>query len=385
MARSTNRRTTQSAVANALAEFATPEAEALRERVIDYVYPVCRLVFAFLPLAYLVFQAGDIILHPGTRPDSIAPRILIGIVLVLLAIFVRQPAGRRQLPIIWVLYVLAIQLGTTVSALGSSQGIDWALPAYVLAPVVCAPFWPTRPSFVIAAALTVLAPGTALLLGHASLVQTLHYAIYLFIALTIALILATAMVRIHARGYALDQRLRAAAFFDHLTGVLSRHRFFELGTPAVERAHLTRTILSALYIDVDHFKPLNDDLGHEAGDEALGLIAAALSTELRAGDLLGRVGGEEFVVLLPAVSVGAALMAAERLRYVVGQIDYRERPLSVSIGVAGLKAGQDLDALLREADRALRQAKLAGRNRVEQSTSGDPGSSLLEWRGRNRP
>ncbi|MGB8378049.1 MAG: GGDEF domain-containing protein [Rhodanobacteraceae bacterium] len=364
-----NRRTTQSAVTTALAGYATEDEDALRARVIDFVYPVCRIVFAFMPLAYVVFQGGDILLHAGTRPESVLARIVIGLVLIFFAVFVRGPVARRHLPLVWTSYVLVIEIGTTISALGSPGGLDWALPAYVLAPVVCAPYWPSRRSFVIAVALSVLAPAAALLLGHAPLPEILRYAIYLFIALTIAVILAVAMVRVHVRGFVLDQRLRGAAFFDHLTGVLSRHRLFDLGKQAVERANSGGEVLSALYVDADRFKRLNDELGHEAGDEALVLMAGALCTELRSGDLLGRLGGEEFAVLLPEVPLEQATQAAERLRRAISRIDYRQRSLSVSIGVAELKPGQDLDGVLRVADTALRQAKLSGRNRVERAAA----------------
>ncbi|MGA9423372.1 MAG: GGDEF domain-containing protein, partial [Rhodanobacteraceae bacterium] len=365
-----NRGTTQSAVATALAGFATEDEHALRGRIIDFVYPVCRIVFAFMPLAYVVFQGGDIILHAGTRPESILPRIAIGLVLIFYAVFVRRAMAQRHFSLVWTSYVLVIQIGTTISALGSPAGLDWALPAYVLAPVVCAPYWPSRRSFAVAAAMSVLAPAAALLLGHAPLPEILRYAIYLFIALTIAIILAAAMVRVHVRGFVLDQRLRGAAFFDHLTGVLSRHRFFELGKQAVERTNSGGGVLSALYVDADRFKRLNDEFGHEAGDEALVLMAGALCTELRAGDLLGRLGGEEFAVLLPGVSLEQAAQTAERLRRAISRIDYRQRSLSVSIGVAALKPGQDLDGVLRVADAALRQAKLSGRNRIERAGSG---------------
>ncbi|HET6546513.1 MAG TPA: GGDEF domain-containing protein [Rhodanobacteraceae bacterium] len=351
--------------ATALAEFATEDAAALRERVMDFVYPVCRIVYAFMPLAYLVFQGGDVLLHASTYPESIGPRIATGLVLILFGVCIREPMARRHLPLLWVMYVVVIQLGTSISALGSPEGLQWVLPAYVLTPVVSAPFWPTRRAFVMVAALTLLAPAAVLLLAHAPLDQVLRYAIYLFIALSIGVIIAGAMVSIHIRGFMLEQRLRAAAFFDHLTGVLSRHRFFELGQQAIGRAHREGGGLSALYIDVDHFKRLNDELGHEAGDEALVQMASVLCAELRAGDLLGRLGGEEFAVLLPVMSPENAVLAAERLRRAICGIKYRQWPLSVSIGVAALEPGQDLDSLLRYADTALRKAKLSGRNRVE--------------------
>ena len=166
----------------------------------------------------------------------------------------------------------------------------------------------------------------------------------------------------------LHQELERHATTDMLTGIGNRRTLEELATRAVAAAHRHRRALALLLIDADHFKQINDDYGHEAGDAALKLIAAILRHESRDEDLLGRLGGEEFVIVLPEAAEAAAMAGAERLRHAIEQVEFVARaqrvPLRVSIGIATLLPGDDFAALLRRADRALYAAKRAGRNRV---------------------
>jgi diguanylate cyclase (GGDEF)-like protein len=157
--------------------------------------------------------------------------------------------------------------------------------------------------------------------------------------------------------------LERAAATDPLTGMLNRGAFAD----AVSRHHRERTgPYAVLVLDLDEFKSINDCFGHDAGDLALrrfGVIAAA---HIRPGDVLARVGGEEFALLLPDTDAHAAGQVAERIRAAVeaGTTDLEGR-VTVSVGVAhdahGMRATGDV---LRDADRALYRAKAAGRNRV---------------------
>lgn len=123
-----------------------------------------------------------------------------------------------------------------------------------------------------------------------------------------------------------------------------------------------------LYLDVDKFKAVNDDFGHPVGDEALRLVARTLSFGVRTSDVVGRIGGEEFLVVVAHADETSLPVAAERLRGLVAQTRLtalgRRVPLSVSIGGTLVKAGDDVGALLHRADRLLYRAKAAGRNAV---------------------
>ena len=137
--------------------------------------------------------------------------------------------------------------------------------------------------------------------------------------------------------------------------------------------------LSVLFLDLDHFKELNDCQGHAAGDRALIAVADALRAELRPGDLLGRYGGEEFVALLDGVDADNAVHVAVRLCRRVHRLELNVGTsgnlLTVSIGVAMRNANDSVDDLIERADAAMYAAKLAGRNRVMLETQLRPGAN----------
>jgi diguanylate cyclase (GGDEF)-like protein len=131
-------------------------------------------------------------------------------------------------------------------------------------------------------------------------------------------------------------------------------------------------------LDVDHFKTVNDRYGHAAGDAVLQGIAAALQQAGRKSDLVGRYGGEEFVVVLPATDPAGALLAAERLRLAVAtrvfSVGEQVLPVTISLGYICDDGSQRLEDLLQAADQALYQAKAAGRNCVVAAATLNPRS-----------
>lgn len=166
-----------------------------------------------------------------------------------------------------------------------------------------------------------------------------------------------------------QRELERAARVDYLTGVYNRRAIEELGTRAIAAARRHGMSLAALVVDIDHFKRINDELGHAAGDHALVRAVERIRDELRAEDLLGRLGGEEFIVLMPSTDSTSAVAAAERIResfsaqpLVLGD---QRRQVTLSIGVAVLApADRQFSQLLQRADRAMYAAKKAGRDLV---------------------
>lgn len=163
----------------------------------------------------------------------------------------------------------------------------------------------------------------------------------------------------------LMNRLRSAAETDGLTRIANRRAFDEALAREAARVDRTGDCVAVALIDLDHFKQLNDDHGHLAGDDALREIASLIRLMSRAVDTVARYGGEEFVVLLPSTTGEEALEAAERIRHAI-EVAERDLPVTVSIGVAAAAGGptSTLD-LLDAADKALYAAKAAGRNRVQ--------------------
>ena len=169
----------------------------------------------------------------------------------------------------------------------------------------------------------------------------------------------------------LFEKTQNLAITDELTGLLNRRQVLKLAEIEYERVRRYRRPLSAVMIDIDHFKRINDTFGHPVGDEALIALANCCRANLRTVDILGRYGGEEFLILLPETQHNMALEAAERIRKQVEAIvlPAAKGPLklTISAGVAtlDLESPISLDELIKNADDALYGAKAAGRNRVQ--------------------
>lgn len=173
------------------------------------------------------------------------------------------------------------------------------------------------------------------------------------------------LARMHAQLAAAHRRLAEKACRDDMTGMLNRESFFAV----LERSRRKADRGTLLIIDADHFKSINDNFGHLTGDEALLLIAAAIKRGVRAGDVLGRIGGEEFCAFLPGTDEREASQIAERIRREVEAIRFQPDgeqviPLTVSIGGALCPQGAKIPDLMRSADRRLYEAKHSGRNLV---------------------
>lgn len=163
---------------------------------------------------------------------------------------------------------------------------------------------------------------------------------------------------------------------DGLTGIANRPRFIELAEAVLETARRSQQQASVVLCDLDHFKAINDRHGHAAGDHVLRQAVNACQAHLRVSDIFGRVGGEEFGIVLPGCGLEAAKQRAERLRQALSAIDPRFEgkrcPVSGSFGVTSTEvSGYELRQLLAHADAALYRAKAAGRDRVLPYDGGD--------------
>jgi diguanylate cyclase (GGDEF)-like protein/PAS domain S-box-containing protein len=162
---------------------------------------------------------------------------------------------------------------------------------------------------------------------------------------------------------------RKSAFCDHLTGVANRRAFFEAAELELQRNRRAPRPIALVLIDADHFKRINDVHGHPGGDAVLRQLGLLLTATFRQVDVVARIGGEEFAVLLPSSSLEGAAAVAERLRRLVAaqevSFDGARIALTVSAGVATSDGQQlDLDTLMQRADQALYAAKAGGRNRI---------------------
>jgi diguanylate cyclase (GGDEF)-like protein len=173
-----------------------------------------------------------------------------------------------------------------------------------------------------------------------------------------------------------NRALRDEALTDPLTGLPNRRALEDRLHEELRRARRYRTPLACVMADLDHLKPLNDTLGHACGDQALQAMAGVLHAELRAIDFAARVGGDEFLLLLPHTGAAEAAVLAERIRLRLGAVRLGPAPaaraVGASFGVAELADGGDGEAMVAAADRALYQAKRDGRGLVRVAPAAPP-------------
>jgi diguanylate cyclase (GGDEF)-like protein len=206
--------------------------------------------------------------------------------------------------------------------------------------------------------------------------QAVRYGIYLGVFLVLLLVLSrakehvTTAVADAARSDAAASRMRDMAYLDELTGIANRRRLLE------ELGHQAGLVgpehpVSVVYFDLDHFKQVNDTFGHELGDRVLRLVAEVAGGTIRDGDLLARLGGEEFAIVAPGTDRHAAVQLAERLRQAVPEelsVELGVR-VTASFGVTQLQSDESATSVLRRVDELMYKAKADGRDGV-QSTGG---------------
>jgi len=218
----------------------------------------------------------------------------------------------------------------------------------------------------------VLLPCTAWLLFQPSPIQV-------GMALSILVFAAFAARATHKMSQALETAFRLtremeqansistrAAQTDELTGLKSRRAFFEHAQRLYNECKAKRQGLCAVMLDMDHFKRINDTYGHQVGDQVLRQMGEVISSSFRTTDIHGRLGGEEFAILLPNTSIEVATQIAERLIDTIAALVIEPvHCISASLGVASTEAcNKDLQSLMNDADKALYRAKALGRNRV---------------------
>lgn len=171
--------------------------------------------------------------------------------------------------------------------------------------------------------------------------------------------------------------VRRAASHDSLTGLPNRALLFDALRAGIQKARIDHVPYSLLFLDLDHFKRVNDLHGHDVGDRGLEHFASIMRSRLRSTDLLARLGGEEFVVLLPGSTLADAGRVSDELRHALAvrplQLEEGVCTMTVSIGVAALRDGDDAEGLLKRADAAVYRAKADGRNRTVMETNPTPG------------
>ena len=174
------------------------------------------------------------------------------------------------------------------------------------------------------------------------------------------------------QGRANQEELERLANIDSLTGLLNRGAILRKLSEQMKHAKRYRDELSLSLLDIDHFKKVNDQYGHLTGDDVLEQVAILMWQNIRDADIIGRYGGEEFIIILPRTGLSSALNVAERVRKMIEASKMKDPEgnmfgITVSQGISIYKLGEDEHSLISRADNALYKAKGNGRNRVETS------------------
>jgi diguanylate cyclase (GGDEF)-like protein len=260
--------------------------------------------------------------------------------------------GRRPPVPFWALACLLIGGICASVLLQGVAGVLWAFPALIM----CFFLLPRR----LAMALNLVLVAVVTTASAVSIGTPLALRVFAAMALVLPMI----NVVLNVIGD-LQRNLVEQAITDPLTGAYNRRHLQSHLQQLVVPAEAARPTDSLLAIDVDHFKQVNDRYGHAAGDAVLRGLVATIGARKRSSDLLFRTGGEEFMLLLPRTPTDKAVQIAEELRLRLSQAALLpDDPITVSIGVSTLRAGQSPQAWVGSADKALYQAKRAGRNRV---------------------
>jgi diguanylate cyclase (GGDEF)-like protein len=192
------------------------------------------------------------------------------------------------------------------------------------------------------------------------------------VPMIVAPIVSFSLVSLLFKIYALEKQTRVLVQYDVLTGLLSRRAFYEQAEVELRIAAREGHKIAILVADIDSFKTINDNYGHDAGDQALKFIANVINQNIRSNDIVGRTGGDEFVFCLPAVSVEQALEFGDRLIKNLGASTFSYEnnsiPLGLSLGVYSCEAQKnlDIDTIIKAADHALYRAKSSGKSQIAQ-------------------
>lgn len=328
-----------------------PDRGLLDARVEDSLAaPRDRLMFA-------LSTVGVMVLVPFAVHDFWRGRILLGsavsAVVAALAVDVVALYRHRMPPVpYWLLLVpMAAAITITLRTLGVI-GAFWCYPAVLFFHFVLSRRLANLCS------LALLADATFMVHRYLGVRVTVRFGVSLALTIVIVNIMQT-IIR------DLQSKLLALSITDPLTGALNRRHMQERLLDALQASRRGGGPATILIIDIDHFKRINDERGHEAGDEVLKGLVALLRQRSRRIDLLFRMGGEEFLLLLPATAEGQAASLAEELRGSIAAAPLLEgRTVTVSVGVGELDPDDTVHSWIKRADDALYAAKNAGRNRV---------------------
>jgi len=355
------------------------EAE-IQTRLWERTLPYIRLVLLLAALLFLGFLAWDRLMHAGGQTETLALRLATaGFFVASYWLVAHSRFGRRYIPVIYIADALVATVMALWILLKLPHGYELGHSSFLVITMVIMVIGPTRWVSIPLALASLLIPnlGVLVLIGAGVEMPGMPTA---WTALTLgvihlgAAVVVVGLITIHdrlQRRILLDNvHLEQLASTDPLTALENRRQLQSEFERERARQRRHKQPIGVLELDIDHFKRINDSHGHGVGDEVLRSLAQRWRSLIRGVDVLARIGGEEFVVLMPETSAEGARQLAERLRASTASqtvpTSAGELDITISVGIAlATLDGGGLDKVLERADQALYQAKRNGRNRCE--------------------
>jgi diguanylate cyclase (GGDEF)-like protein len=348
--------------------FSAAEEQRYRQRSSRELLAKLRWVFLVGAVLFFTFMGLDYQFDPGNVGRNMGVRLLTVGAFLALHLLSRWRRARARAEWLLLAGVGVGAASVTRLAVGLQSGELLAVGSLLLMVVMLAALVASlRLALISYGLLLAVVNGVGLLVGAGRL---FFFAVDVFLisGATAGAILAALTERLARRNFQLELELEVLATRDSLTGAHNRRSFLHLAGLELDRARRTTRPFSLLMVDIDRFKSINDTHGHPVGDEVIRTLARTCQGALRSVDVLGRLGGEEFAIVLPETGTEGALRVAERLRRSLAEtvvpVDGKALTFTVSMGVAEWRPGEGLDPLLSRGDQALYAAKNTGRNKV---------------------
>jgi diguanylate cyclase (GGDEF)-like protein len=304
-------------------------------------------------------------------PEYLWLRVLLLPLTALFAYVIVRAPSVRAYGLACMATIATVSFNSYLGALGTDRPLMYFLPAAAIIVLSTSFFWITLGQW-IGGTLACYAFFLPFVLDHsASRTDTVFSLLFATMALVTGFVSHLRIQDFQRRAFDQERRLARLSVTDTLTGARSRAEFLQQAEGAAASARVSGAPLTLLYLDIDHFKRLNDGHGHAAGDAVLRGMSDVLQRALRDSDVFGRLGGEEFCVLLPDQGEESARKLANRLRALLAAVPRPDGQLTVSAGIASLRNGESVLQTLHRADLAMLKAKEAGRDTVRVADEDD--------------